>query len=474
MAEFDGFVLLAEMRTGSNFLEETLNLCPGLTCHGEAFNPAFLGHHDGTELFGMKLAERDADPLELMKRIFARTDGLGGFRLFHDHEPAVLEAILPDPRIAKIHLSRNPLESYVSRKIATATGQWRLTNERHRKSQKIRFEPGEFAEMVQGLRAHQARVSRALKLSGQTAFALSFEEAGDVEILNGLLRFLGLEERLPAVSDRLKRQNPAALSDKVENFEEMRAALAGMDLAGLVQSPGEAEPRHDATVPSFVAAPHSPLLFMPVKGGPNAAIETWLGQLDGDQTLQRGFTRKSLRQWKNRNKGGRSFTVVCHPLERAYAVFERYILDCGPGGFLAIRRHLRADLGLPIPEEKPDANYGSSERRTAFLGYLDFVKKTLAGQTNQRSDPAFSSQATLVQSLSEVFTPDMVIRIDQLPLGLRQVFRQAGLSDPPPVPKAVMPGRARLAEIHDADLEMAARTVYNRDYMAFGFKRWKA
>ncbi len=472
MARFDGFVLLAEMRTGSNFLEETLNLCPGLTCHGEAFNPTFLGHHNGQALFGMDKAARDADPLELMRRIFERTEGLGGFRFFHDHTPSVLEAILSEPRIAKLHLSRNPLDAYVSRKIASATGQWRLTNERHRKSQQIRFDTGEFEAMLQVLRAHQARVSRALKLSGQTAFAISYEETGDVDVLNGLLRFLGLEDRLDAVSDRLKRQNPAALRDKVENYEGMQAALAGMDLVGLVQT-GEAEPRHDATVPSFVAASRSPLLFMPVKGGPDEAIERWLVQLDGGEDVQRGFNRKTLRQWKNRNKGGRSFTIVCHPLERAYTVFERYILDCGPGCFLAIRHHLRGDLGLPIPEGTPDASFSPAERRAAFLGYLEFVKRNLAGQTSQRSDPAFSSQAALVQSLSEVFTPDMVIRADQLALGLKQLARQAGLSDLPPLPQAATAGRANLAGIHDEDLEAAARNVYNRDFMTFGFRRYK-
>jgi len=39
---FDCFVVFAEMRTGSNFLEANLNAFDGLTCHGEAFNPFSL------------------------------------------------------------------------------------------------------------------------------------------------------------------------------------------------------------------------------------------------------------------------------------------------------------------------------------------------------------------------------------------------------------------------------------------------
>jgi LPS sulfotransferase NodH len=42
--EFQSFVVFAEMRTGSNFLEANLNQLEGVACHGEAFNPHFLGY----------------------------------------------------------------------------------------------------------------------------------------------------------------------------------------------------------------------------------------------------------------------------------------------------------------------------------------------------------------------------------------------------------------------------------------------
>ncbi|MEL7131520.1 MAG: nodulation protein NodH, partial [Pseudomonadota bacterium] len=44
MAKFDYFVVFAEMRTGSNFLEANLNALDGLSCYGEAFNPGFIGY----------------------------------------------------------------------------------------------------------------------------------------------------------------------------------------------------------------------------------------------------------------------------------------------------------------------------------------------------------------------------------------------------------------------------------------------
>lgn len=474
MTRFDGFVLFAEMRTGSNYLEESLNLFPGLTCHGEAFNPGFVGQHNWPDLFGMDLEARKADPLELLRRIRERTEGLGGFRFFHDHDPRVLDAVLPDPRIAKILLSRNPLEAYVSRKIAAETGQWRLTSEAHRKVAKIRFDAAEFEAVLARQTAFRDRVRRALQVSGQTAFELSYEEAGQLDVVNGLAAFLGKTDRLNALSSRLKRQNPAPLSDKVENFAEMQAALSGMDLLALARG-GEGEPRQGASVPTWRACVQTPLLFMPVKGGPTEALMAWMARLDGvegPEALTSGFNQKTLRQWKNQHKAARAFTIVSHPVARAHGVFERYILATGPGSFAAIRHHLRESAGLPIPEVAPDEGYDPADHRAAFLGFLKFLRRNLAGQTRLRTDPAFSTQASLIQSMAEILPPDMVIRDDQLKLGLSQLCRQIDLQRMPTPPSLAGFGGARLAQIHNEEIEAAARGAYNRDYMSFGFRAW--
>ena len=41
---FEYFVMFAEMRTGSNFLETNLDAFGDLLFHGEAFNPHFIGY----------------------------------------------------------------------------------------------------------------------------------------------------------------------------------------------------------------------------------------------------------------------------------------------------------------------------------------------------------------------------------------------------------------------------------------------
>ena len=114
MSRFDYFVVFAEMRTGSNFLEANINLFNDLTCHGEAFNPHFIGYPNKDNILGVSQPQREADPHVLIETIKARTEGLGGFRFFNDHDPRVLDIALPDPRCAKIILTRNPVDSFVS------------------------------------------------------------------------------------------------------------------------------------------------------------------------------------------------------------------------------------------------------------------------------------------------------------------------------------------------------------------------
>ena len=109
--KFDYFVIFAEMRTGSNFLEANLNQFDDIECHGEAFNPHFIGYPNQAEVLGVTQAMRDADPQRLIDTIKSGSKGLGGFRFFHDHDARALELCLDDPRCAKVVLTRNPLES---------------------------------------------------------------------------------------------------------------------------------------------------------------------------------------------------------------------------------------------------------------------------------------------------------------------------------------------------------------------------
>jgi hypothetical protein len=467
---FDCFVVFAEMRTGSNFLEENINQFPGLKCYGEVYNPHFIGYPNTTDIHGFTQGMRDADPLRLVSVLKDNTQGLPGFRFFHDHDPRVLDRLLADPRCAKIILTRNPVESYVSWKIAAATGQWKLTNMKNQKSAQIRFDPAEFKGHLAQLQSFQLRLLHGLQTTGQTAFYVAYEDIQDVEVLNGLARYLGETHQLESASTKLKKQNPAGLEDKVLNFSEMQTALARTDHFDLGRTPNF-EPRRGAAVPTYVAAAGVPLLFLTLKGGPEATIIRWLTDIGQGAEPLGNFTQGTLRQWMRKSPGHRRFSVLRHPVARAHTVFCDQILSTGPGSYGEIRATLRRMHNLPIPEGAVGESYDLAHHRTAFLAFLAFVKANLAGQTNIRVDAAWSHQMQVLQGMSNFASSDLILREDRLAEGLAFLANDVGVRSPEL--QDIPSGHPfELADFYDGEIEDAVRDVYQRDYVMLGFKRW--
>lgn len=473
-ALFDYFVVFAEMRTGSNFLEANLNAFDGLHCHGEAFNPHFIGKPNQDDLLGVTLPMRAQDPGQVIARVREQSGILGGFRYFHDHDPRVLDDMLEDPRCAKIILTRNPLDSYVSWKIAQETGQWMLTNVKRRREAKAQFDAAEFAQHVEALQAFQVTLLNRLQRSGQTAFYVAYEDLQDIEVMNGLARWLGQSQQLDALDANLKRQNPAPVWDKVANPEEMQVALSGMDRFNLTRTPNF-EPRRGPAVPTYVAAAQSPLLYQPVRGGPEVEVMQWLADLDRvePEALIQGMNQKQLRQWKRGHRGFRSFTVLRHPAARAHAVFCRRILNAGEGSYGPIRNTLRRQFKVDLPANGPDEDYTRAQHRAGFLGFLAFLKANLAGQTALRVDAEWASQSQLLAGFTELGGPDLVLREDEIARELPALAQRLGVDAPAPVPELVPDMPFGLEAIYDREVEAQIAAVYQRDYVTFGFDAWK-
>lgn len=471
---FEYFVVFAEMRTGSNFLETNLNAFDGISCHGEAFNPHFLGYPKTKEILGISQDVRDADPKRLLTEIKDQPHGIGGFRYFHDHDPRILDECLNDKKCAKIILTRNPLDSYVSWKIAQETGQWKLTDSKSRKDGQADFDSDEFNVHLEALQNFQVKLLNRLQTSGQTAFYLSYEDLQSVEIMNGLARYLGVDTQLDALDKSLKKQNPSPISKKVRNFNQMETALSGLDLFNLTRTPNF-EPRRGPAIPTYVAAAESGLLYLPIKGGPENQVLNWMASVDGvnQDALQTKLSQKDLRQWKRKHPGHRSFTVLRHPVVRAHSAFCKHILETGPDSYAALRQTLRRRYALPIPEDMPDSSYDRSAHRTAFAEFLVFLKGNLTGQTAIRVDAAWCSQTQALQGFGEFALPDRVIREDDLETEFAQLLATTKHEGDVALGSTAEELPFEMADIYDAEIETLAQDVYQRDYMMFGFENWR-
>lgn len=457
-APFRRFVIFAEMRTGSNLLEATLNALKGVTCFGEAFNPYMMGWPDKDELQGITREEREADPLRLLDRLFDRPGHLPGFRYFHDHDPRVFDAIMHDRDCAKIVLTRNPLDSYVSTRLAWETNQWKLNETETPIPATITYDGPEFRAMVAAVERFQLRVMHRLQVTGQTAFWLGYEDLRDPEVMTGLVHWLGRTDiaRVDPASDQVP-QNPRELAEKVGNFDRMQEDLARMDPFMLRRVPNF-EPRRGPSVPGFSAldAGHG-LIYMPVRGGPGQAIRDWmagLGPVSGD------FTQTSLRQWKRQHPGHRSFAVLRHPLHRAWQAFRQMI----DGGSPELRQLMRDVHRVALPPDEALPQLSRDAQIALFAAFLGFLRRNLNGQTTLPTHALWASQSEVIAGFSRVATPDMLIREDRLDRDLPALAEAAGLVGAAPPPVAPMPDFLR-----DRTLIQAARQAYLRDYIAFGF-----
>ncbi|SDW88459.1 hypothetical protein [Roseicitreum antarcticum] len=465
-APFTSFVVLADMRTGSNLLESNLNEFDGIVCEGELFNPNFINRPDVSHVEGFDRAARDTDPLPLLAAVQARP-GMNGFRFFHDHDPRILAHVLEDPACAKIVLSRNPLDSYVSLKIATTTNQWRLGHVKDRKAAKVTFDATEFRAHADRVQRFQAQVQQQLQASGQVAFPIAYEDLNDVAVLNGLARWLGVAATITAPSTRLKRQNPEPIEDKLTNPEALHAFAGGMGGAGPAP---HREPRHAPAAPMFRIASHSPLAFLPIPGGPDQKIYHWLAELDGvsPEMLVTDLGVEDMRRWWLRTPGHHSFTVLRHPTARAFEIFLRQVLSGARGDVVRWLAEVEQTDVSPLDtldDQPPEV------LRADFLAFLRFLKANRAGQTPMVTAPAWTSQVTCLRALAEVCPPRFVLKESDLVPACAQLAAIAGKAAPP-APAAHTPSRRRLSRIYDATVLAATQEVYTEDFMLLGFGDW--
>lgn len=457
MTAFRSFVIFAGMRTGSNLLEATLNGVRRVTCFGEAFNPYMMGWPDKDELRGITMAEREADPHSLLRALFGKPDHLAGFRYFHDHDPRIFDAIMDDPSCAKIVLTRNPIDSWVSTQLAYATNQWKLNATETAIPAAVEFDAASFRESLGATQAFLDRIHHGLQSRGQVAFWLNYDDLRDADVMTGLLHWLGRTDldRVEPAQDQVP-QNPREMAEKVTNFEAMQAELVATDPFQLHRIPGF-EPKRGPAVPSFLTGGAGRgLLFMPVRGGPSDRIEAWLSALG---PVEGELTQNALRQWKRAHPGHRAFTVLRHPLPRAWEAFHVMLAARNPD----LRRVLREVHRIGLPPDEDLHALTEADMLPLFAGFLDFLRRNLNGQTGLATHPGWASQVEVLAGFARIASPDLVAREDRMAGDLGFLARAVGLDCDGPVPEPLP------QVLDDPALRKAAKAAYLRDYVAFGF-----
>ncbi|MEO1491533.1 MAG: hypothetical protein AAFV19_05190 [Pseudomonadota bacterium] len=474
------FAIFGAMRTGSNLLERTIEALGDTVCYGEVFNPSFIGGPMKVDARGWTPKTRDAEPLEFLADLLQRDTRLPGFRIFQGHTEIALRFALADPDCARIILRRDPLDSYISLKIARETDQWVLRYPRRRISVRIRFDLAEYTRYREAQDAHYAWMDQVMADAGTDALRIDYARLKTPEVLQAVARHIGSTGNPPDTAP-LIRQNPGPLSLKVSNYAEMCAALG---LEPEAAAPGAASLASE--IPDVLAPPQGLHAFAPIDGpgfGPGVAFLNWLdhrGDPAGSQPLGQVLDA-AARGEAFASRGSDTleerivFTIVCDPLERVYALLQEELF--GPGWkHAAIRRLLAEQVGA-LPEGRgalrDPAAFPVDLARSTLRAYLELIDTALSGAGRIVPPHAWYPQVDQITALEARQRIARVLNLHELPTFIRRQCARVSV----PVPSArdleqiLTAGRLRVPAIEtvaDPDIRDRVRRIYAADETAFG------
>ena len=262
------FMILAQPRTGSTLLAESLNSNPNIRCFGEIFNflwDAIDYRVEGYDIHSAEdLALRSTAPDEfLRRRIFCEHPAVVravGFKFHYQHYMAaegLWQQLQKDDELAVIHLQRrNLLRVLTSDKIAERTGVYELKSKSGQGSMKpgrivrairqrlrrmttlrataepaqpskvtVHIQPDELRKIL-----HETELSLAhwaTLFGSHPMITLAYEDmvVELQETFASVQTFLGLQPRSLAIN--LVRQNPEPLAKLIDNFDELYDEFRG-------------------------------------------------------------------------------------------------------------------------------------------------------------------------------------------------------------------------------------------------------
>lgn len=232
------FVILAQPRTGSNYLTSLLHSHPQILCHTEVFHPDRIWLQIGLKQAGVDLgtvAERDAAPRAFMRRIWRDAGDYRavGFKLLSGQSRRVERMVLLDYGVRKIVLRReNRVAAYVSLERARRTGQWgKASRSQTGPAPPIAVDIAALKRYVYLYEKYYARLRRMLRWTGQPWLALTYESLSEPHTLRALQSFLRVDPvEADVLRSRFLQQRRRSLRERISNYAALADALRGSEL----------------------------------------------------------------------------------------------------------------------------------------------------------------------------------------------------------------------------------------------------
>jgi len=476
---FKSFAVFGSMRSGSILLEKYLCQYQNLICHGELFNPSLIKRDGRGEYLGVSREDRLNNPeimLDSIQRV--NPDKIPGYRIFQDHNQWIINHVLADPNCAKIILTRDPIESFVSLEIARATGQWMISDTSQRRTVRIEFSLKKYSKYLKERQSYYRKLTDSLAKFGHPSFEIDYSDLKNLATINQLAAFVGAHEEKTNLDQLVQKQNPERLSDKISNYSEVFAAL-GLPAPSPYDAPVVRAPKERGTDLSRIYfCKEMAVALAPIPSVPDFSLRQWLALNDGAKT-ENGYSDQSFVNWKNTHPNAFLFSVAHHPVRRAYNTFMRKIFPTRPNSYLKIREQLQHQFGLSLPHgdvtadhsraKLLDSHYGVDEHRINFKQFLTFVAGNLAYETNIRQDGKWQLQSEIVRRYQALYPKLYVFKVETLGTDLAYMSNRFGLLSY----KGWNEGAElafSLSEIYDLEIESLVQTAYEQDYNTFGYR----
>lgn len=158
---------------------------------------------------------------------------------------------------------------------------------------------------------------------------------------------------------------------------------------------------------------------------------------------------------------------------RAGQAFCSHILIHGPDALLRFRNKLERDYQVTLPCADADiTQLNVDDVRELFRIFLTFIKANLNGQTKLRINASWASQEIFVTSFSGMTLPGVIYKQAGLAAELTKLAERFGVKTAPVYRSVDQNSTIPLETIVDGDLQDRIRSLYNRDFISFGFSAW--
>ena len=229
------FVILATLRTGSNYLCGLLNSHPDIRCYTAPLSSRFDVRHNvpGMDERFADLEFRRAHAFDYIAAIESATPDapVMGFKLMlvQDRRLRLLRRLAVERSYNVPLLSRdNFLAKYASAQLARKTGQGVALQGQAVARDTVHFDGASFLDYAGGVEKRYRKARRVLRQLDRPFLKLEYCRLGDEVEHRRITDFLGLP--YAPLSSRHKKRNPSRIVERFDNPAEVQSFLERHDL----------------------------------------------------------------------------------------------------------------------------------------------------------------------------------------------------------------------------------------------------